>query len=145
MKTAALIRQLDTLVDLREREVDRLSVEMAEKQALQKRFRANLARLQGLCSDAAPLGAQTMALAINRAGYKQDLLRLVDQHRQDLALHESGMAVTQRALVAAAQRCEVLGQVRAGQQRRRQAELGRRDQKQQDELATQVWWRGRSS
>lgn len=144
MTRPAFVESLGTLVDLREREVDRLSAERAEQQVVQQRFHANLARLQGLCNDAAPLGVQTMALSINRAGYKQALLRLADQHRHDLAQHEAGMAVTQQALTTAAQRHEVLDQVRAGAVRRLQAEQGRREQKRQDDLASQVWLRGRS-
>jgi flagellar export protein FliJ len=139
-----LVKSLGTLVDLRGREVDRLSAEMAEKAAVRARFHANLARMQGLCAGGVVQGGQPMALAMNRAGYKQALLHMVAEHQQDLALHEADMAVTQRALTAAAQKREVLGQVLTQQREQVQMEHGKREQKHQDDLAAQVWWRGQA-
>jgi len=138
-------RSLATLVDLRGREVDRLAASMADKQAVRERFQGNLARLErlgaggsGQCQagDRLPL-----ALSMNHAGYKQAVLAMADTHRQDLALHEADMAVTRRALHAAARQREVLGQVldeRVAQLRKAQA---RQDQKRLDDLATQMWAR----
>lgn len=140
------MRSLGTLLDLRARELDRLGAELADKAALRARFHANLARLQGLCdADVAPAAPPwAMAMAVNHAGYKQALLRKVDEHRQDLALHEADMAVTQRALTAAAHQHEVLGQVLAQRRELARREQARCEQKRQDDLAAQVWWRGQA-
>ncbi len=139
----ALLHSLNTLVDLREREVDRLSAEMARKEEVRQRFHRNLARMHGLAAGASAQGTVPAALSANRADYKQALLRMVEQHRQDLSLHEADMAAMQRALAAASRKQEVLEQVRSGEARELQASQARQEQKQQDELASQVWWRTR--
>ncbi len=141
MSRRHLASSLGTLVDLREREVDRLAADMASKEALRRRFRHNIERLRGLCAGESAPASLPMALSLNLAGYKQSVLRMVEQHCEDLALHEADMAVTQQALTAASQRREVLEQVLRREQRAVRIELGVREQKRQDELASQVWWR----
>jgi flagellar export protein FliJ len=137
------LHSLNRLVDLREREVDRLKAEVGAKEATRQRYRGNLDRLEALCTGSGASGTMPPTLALNCAGYKQSVLELAASHRQNLSLHEADMAVTQRALMAASQRHEVLGQVLARHQERgRQAEQVR-EQKRQDELAAQVWARGR--
>lgn len=139
-------RSLNTLVDLRGREVDRLAAAMAEKQAMRERFQGNLDRLERLTTGgSSQLLAGTrlpLALSMNQAGYKQAVLAMADTHRQDLALHEADMAVTQRALHLAAQKREVLGQVLDDRVARLRLARDRQDQKRLDEMATQVWARG---
>ena len=140
-------RKLSTLVDLRAREVDRLHATLAEKQAMRERFQANLARMERLCADGS---AQQhgeprrlpVALSMNFAGYKQSVLAMADTHRQDLALHEADMAVTRRALQAAACKRDVLGQVLDERSTRLAQALDRQEQKRIDEMAGQVWRRG---
>lgn len=143
MNRKQLVSSLGTLVDLREREVDRLASDMARKTQVRERFQKNLARMTALCSAESSQCSLPMALSLNRAGYKQALLCMMDEHRQDLRLHEADMAVTQRALAAASRQREVLDQVRANQRGRLLAEQAQREQKGQDELASQVWWRSR--
>jgi len=137
----SLVTSLATLVDLREREVDRLAADMASKEAVRRRYCESIERLRGMCTGESAPASLPMALSLNLAGYKQAVLRMVEQHREDLALHEADMAVTQRALAAASQRREVLGQVLRREQHVLRAEQGVREQKRQDELASQVWWR----
>lgn len=157
------LKQLGQLVDLREREVDRLSADMADKQAVRQRFLGNLARLEQLCNSSGPSGAQenaqnndqsngasrndhtatlSPALSLNCGGYKQAVMKLADSHRVDLSLHESAMANTQRLMVAAVRRHEALDQVlerqRAGMRRFQNV----REQKRQDDVASQMWLRG---
>lgn len=144
MKRNGTLSSLSALVDLREREVDGLTADMARKEVMRERFSSNLARMHKLCAGGSAQGSLPIALSVNRAGYKQALLQMADQHRQDLTLHEADMAVTQRALIAASRKCEALSQVRAQQQRRVRAEQVRREHKREDDLASQVWWRTRS-
>jgi flagellar export protein FliJ len=138
-------RSLSTLVDLRGREVDRLAATMAEKQAVRDRYQKNLDRLERLCAgssgDTRP-GALSPMLSMNHAGYKQTVLAMVDTHRQDLALHEADMVVTQRALNTASLKREVLGQVLDEQSARIRQARDRQEQKRTDDMATQAWARG---
>lgn len=138
------VKSLETLVTLRERAVDRLAAEMAEKQQARDRFQRNLKRLSELA--AAPSGqgggqGKALALSLNAAYYKQAVLQLADVHRVDLALHEADMAVTQKALAAAAQKREAIGQVLAHEQQRIAGVQQRVEQRRQDELASQQWFR----
>jgi flagellar export protein FliJ len=135
------ITSLETLITLRERAVDRLTAELAAKERERERYRANLLRMAGLCAGGSSQGLQAAALSLNSAAYKQSVLQMADTHRTDLTLHEADMAVTQRALCAAAARRAVLDQVLAQQQRRLLAERQRAERKRQDELASQLWCR----
>jgi flagellar export protein FliJ len=138
----ALISSLARLVDVREREVDRLQSELAAKEAVRVRFQGNLERMANLCTDSGASGALPAALRANCANFKQAVLQMAETHRQDLALHEADMAVTQRALKAAAVKQEVLGDVLARQQRLVVQARTRVERKREDELAAQVWIRG---
>ncbi|HEY4367424.1 MAG TPA: flagellar export protein FliJ [Steroidobacteraceae bacterium] len=152
MSTPNQLKQLEQLVDLREREVERLSADVAGQQAVRRRYLGNLSRLEQLCNSSGPSGAQaqseqfpglSVALALNCGGYKQAVMKMADTHRIDLSLHESEMALTQRRMIEAARRHEALD---AALERQR-ADVRRfrklREQKRQDEIASQVWQRGR--
>ena len=136
------LNSLNRLVDLREREVDRLQAEVGAKEAVRQRYRGNLERLEALCTDSGASGQLPPTLAFNCAGYKQTVLQLAATHRESLVLHEADMAATQRALMLASRRHQVLDQVRERHQERSLQATAVREQKRQDELASQVWWRG---
>ena len=136
------IRNLTTLVALRNTEVERLQTEMAEKANLRDRYQKNLERLTGLYVNSGPSGNLHPALAGNCGDYKQAVMAMADNHRVDLRLHEADMAVSQQALNAAWAKREVLGKVLDKQQRVVQKEQHSKERKQHDELATQAWWRG---
>jgi flagellar export protein FliJ len=141
MKQSRSVKSLTTLVALRERAVDKLTAEMAEKANVRERFRNNLERMEGLCAGDSEHGVLPLALSINFAHYKQAVMQMADTHRADLTLHEADMAVTQRALIAASHKREVLGQVLAREQQLLQDGERRVEQRRQDELATQQWFR----
>jgi flagellar export protein FliJ len=141
MKQSRSVKSLTTLVALRERAVDKLTAEMAEKANVRERFRNNLDRMAGLCAGDSEQGVLPLALSINFAHYKQAVMQMADTHRADLTLHEADMAVTQRALIAASHKREVLGQVLARQQQLVLDGQRRVEQRRQDELATQQWFR----
>lgn len=152
MSTKTAIRQLDRVLDLRRRDVDRIGVQMAEQERLRQRYQRNLETLEQLYSDTGATGSQkqldgartlSAALASNCAGYKQSVMQMAEAHRVDLALHESDMSNTRRALLEATRRREALdGVVEARREGLRRAGQ-RREQKGQDELASQQWTRGR--
>ncbi len=132
------------LLDLRGREVDRLSADMAARRSVRERYRNNLRRLEHLCQTLGPSASLPPALSLNCAEYKQAVLELAHVHRDDLALHEADMAVAQTALTTAYQKHQALGSVVARRQACEQRERTSREQKRQDEIAAQVWLRGRS-
>lgn len=152
MSSGRHLNSLKRLVELREREVDRLSADVAAKHAVRDRYRANLERLEHLYrssgASGSPLPARQGAvlspvLSLNCAGYKQAVMKMAEAHRTDLSLQEADVAVAQRALAAAVRRHEsldlVLERQLQGMRRLREST----EQKRQDELASQTWWRGR--
>ncbi len=136
------IRNLTTLVALRNTEVERLQTEMAEKASLRDRYQKNLDRLTGLYTNSGASGNLPLALAGNCGDYKQAVMQMVDNHRVDLTLHEADMAVSQQALNAAWVKREVLGKVLSKQQKVVLRQQNAQERKQHDELATQAWFRG---
>ncbi len=136
------IRNLTTLVALRNTEVERLQTEMAEKASLRDRYQKNLERLTGLYTASGASGNLPLALAGNCGDYKQAVMQLADTHRLDLNMHEADMAVSQQALNAAWVKREVLGKVLSKQQKVVLRQQNTQERKQHDELATQAWFRG---
>ncbi|MYM34733.1 flagellar export protein FliJ [Duganella sp. FT50W] len=136
------IRNLTTLVALRNTEVERLQTEMAEKTHLRERYQKNLDRLTSLYTNSGASGNLHPALAGNCGNYKQAVMAMADSHRLDLHMHEADMAVSQQALNAAWVRREVLGKVLDKTQKAVTQELNVKERKQHDDLATQLWLRG---
>lgn len=135
---------LNRLVELREREVDRLTADVASREATRQRYLGNIERMQQLCRDSGASGGISPALAANCAGYKESLLQMTEAHRSDLAHHEAQMVLAQQALNDAARDHEVLRQVAERRLQALQRAQGVREQKQVDDLASQVWLRGRA-
>ncbi|HJV02650.1 MAG TPA: flagellar export protein FliJ [Burkholderiaceae bacterium] len=137
-----MIRNLSTLVALRNTEVERLQTEMAEKTSLRERYQKNLERLTGLYTNSGASGNLPLALAGNCGDYKQAVMQMADNHRLDLHMHEADMAVSQQALNAAWVKREVLDKVLNKQQKAVRQQHDAKERKQHDELATQLWFRG---
>ena len=149
MKRQDTIHSLDTLVQLRTTEVDKLQTDLARQEATRARYQANLARLTSLAegsgaSGTAAAGRLAPALALNCGHYKQAVFALADHHRTDLQLHEANMAVSQRHLAQAWTRRELLGKVLEQEQGLLSREQDRATRKHEDEIATQSWLAGRA-
>ena len=144
MKRTDQIKSLDTLVDLRSIEVDKLQTELARQQATRARYQANLARLTSLAEGSGASGRLAPALALNCGQYKQAVFAMADNHRTDLHLHEANMAVSQRNLTQAWTRRELLGKVLEQQQELHSREQDRAARKREDDIATQSWLAGRA-
>ena len=149
MKRQDTIHSLDTLVQLRTTEVDKLQTDLARQEATRARYQANLARLTSLAegsgaSGTAAAGRLAPALALNCGHYKQAVFALADHHRTDLQLHEANMAVSQRNLAQAWTRRELLGKVLDQEQGALARERERAARKREDEIATQSWLAGRA-
>src|SRR5471032_3449962 len=142
MSDPHLIRNLTTLVALRNTEVERLQTEMAAKESVRERYQQNLARMTGLYVNSGASGNLPLALAGNCGDYKQAVMQMADSHRLDLHMHEADMAVSQQQLNAAWAKREVLGKVLVKQQKVVLAQQNVQERKQHDELATQLWMRG---
>ncbi|MDB5748910.1 MAG: flagellar export protein FliJ [Massilia sp.] len=138
------IQSLDTLVELRSLEVDKLQTELARQEAMRARYQANLERLTALAEGSGASGRLAPALALNCGQYKQAVFALADHHRTDLQLHEANMAVSQRHLAQAWTRRELLGKVLGQQQALVSRERERAARKREDEIATQSWLAGRA-
>ncbi|NLG76942.1 MAG: flagellar export protein FliJ [Xanthomonadaceae bacterium] len=151
MSASRRIQRLGQLVALRERDVERLGAEMAEKRATQQRYLNNLARLDELCLSSGASGMAldpgqpqkllSPALSLNVGGYKQAVMNMAAAHRVDLSLHEAEMLNTQRLMTAAARRHEALDQALTRRRAILQRHRAVREQKRQDDLAAQVWLR----
>lgn len=141
MSIERTIQSLSQLVALRAREVDRLTSELAQQQALRQRFQDNLERMEHLFATAASTDAGCPVLSSNSAHYKTSLVDLIGMHRRDLARHDADMETSRKALNQAALKHDGLD--RALQDRRQLLDRQRhvREQKQQDQLATQAWSR----
>lgn len=132
---------LGQLLRIKDGELEKLGRDLAHKRAVQARYQAAIARTDGLVQAAAPQGRVNPALLINGANYKQVVLGMLAMQRQDLALHEADMAVSQARLLAATQRRDALGQLHDSQLAAQRQAGERRAQRQQDEMASQAWWR----
>ena len=148
------IHSLDTLVQLRTTEVDKLQTELARQEATRARYQTNVERLTALAEGSGASGSKTAgtaaagrlapALALNCGHYKQAVFALADHHRTDLQLHEANMAVSQRNLAQAWTRRELLGKVLEQEQDALSREQERAARKREDEIATQSWLAGRA-
>lgn len=137
------VRRLGLMVQLRQQDVDRLQSEVEGKRQLQERYRRNIVRMGELCGQSgASADAGHPALARNCADYKGALLGLMALQQQDLQLAEADAAVSQRALLQASLRREVMVQVRDQAAESLLRLRLKKEQKQTDELAGQAWLRG---
>lgn len=142
MNNQHTIRNLSTLVELRNNEVEKLQSDLAAKENLRDRYQKTLDRLTHLYQDSGASGRLPMALALNCGDYKQGVMALAENQRVNLHMHEADMAVSQRALNAAYVKREVLGQVLERHQHAAVTAQRSQERKQHDELATQLWFRG---
>jgi flagellar export protein FliJ len=141
-------QSLSTVVDLREREKDRLVGELARAQTASDRQRNMLTRLEGLYQSAgasgAPRAAHLSALSLNCGEYKQAVLRMAQAQREQVSAHDAQLAQARQALTQAVHQHEALGQVLARKQADLAQQVSRQEQKRQDDLATQAWLRGQA-
>ena len=143
MTQAQNVASISRLIELREVEVDRLTADVAKKEVMRQRYHHNLDRMAQLCAESAATGSLPPVLSLNCGNYKQAVFNMMATHQRDLALHEADMAVAQRELATASLKREVLDRVREQKNDAIRREQDSREQKRQDELASQVWLRAR--
>ena len=81
----------------------------------------------------------------NQQRYKATLYKMVELQRRELALAEENLARIQGELLAAMRSEKVITQFLEGKMGQWQELLARQEQKIQDGLAAQAWWRAQVS
>ncbi|WP_174769863.1 flagellar export protein FliJ [Paraburkholderia hayleyella] len=140
------VTSLARLVALRGREVDRLSLDLAGKRAQCERQRHTLARMENLKDSMEPgivadARGYNPALALNRADYQVVLQDLIEMQRATLVRHETDVAESHDAFSHAAIKHKSLDTVLQRKQQMLQQAHAVREQKRQDQMATQAWLR----
>ncbi|WP_077033549.1 flagellar FliJ family protein [Pelomonas sp. KK5] len=132
-------KSLDTLIELRGRDLEARQADLAGKQVVCARIEANIERLHALMDGVST--AQAPSLAENTAAYKTSLLELAEGQRRELEQRRQHVEQAREAVLDAARRKQVLEQLLQQSRARAQFARQRQQQKQQDELATQMWSR----
>lgn len=145
MSLERTVQSLSRLVELRERDVERMTAELASQQALRVRYQQNLRQMEHLLSTAGSSDMGCPALSSNSAHYKASLVDLIIDHHRDMQRHDEVIAASQQALTLANLRHKCLDVALQGKRQLLDRAQQAREQKQQDQLATQSWLRGRLS
>ena len=143
MNVQRTVHSLSRLVELRAIEVDRLERALAGQLALRRRYEHNLQRMEHLLDTTASSDMACPVLSSNSAHYKASLIDLIGRHRRELADHDRAIDGSKAALRQAMLRHEGLDRSLQDKRRALQREHKAREQKRQDQLATQAWSRHR--
>lgn len=133
------IEVLGRLADLRAIQVRQVMARVTYQQNLCQRYRNNIADLTRLCGFSS--ATTTPLQRHNQQQYKATLHAMTNLQARELKLAEQTLQRIQDELLAAMREEQVLVQVIEGKVQAWQAELWRQEQKIQDGLASQAWWR----
>lgn len=134
--------QLDTLArlaSLRATRVQQMLGRVTYQQNLCQRYRNNITGLTRLCSFTVPM--TTPLQRDNQQKYKGTLLKMVELQRKELALAEENLARIQVELMNAMRSEKIVAHVIDAKMTQWQQLLNQQEQKIQDGLASQSWWR----
>lgn len=134
--------QLDTLArlaNLRASRVQQMLGRVTYQQNLCQRYRNNITGLTRLCSFTVPM--TTPLQRDNQQKYKGTLLKMVELQRKELALAEENLARIQLELMNAMRSEKIVTHVMDAKMLQWQQLLNQQEQKIQDGLASQGWWR----
>jgi Flagellar FliJ protein. len=134
------IEALNRLAGLRGSKVRQLLGQIRYQQSLCQRYRNNIAGLGRLCEFTVP--ANTPLQRDNQQRYKATLYKMMELQRRELAVAEQALARIQRELQQAMRSERLVQQVIDAKLAEWQQLLARQEQKLQDGLAAQTWWRG---
>jgi flagellar export protein FliJ len=135
-------QQLDTLsrlADLRATRVQQMLGRVNYQQNLCQRYRNNITGLSRLCSFTVPM--TTPLQRDNQQKYKGTLLAMVEIQRKELALAEETLARIQVELINAMRSEKIVAHVLDAKMAQWQTLLNQQEQKIQDGIASQSWWR----
>lgn len=133
----SLRRSLGKLAELQQLQLDRQQAKLVAQQQLCQRVQGTVDRLDALGAQATLSGVALPGLAQNSAAYKQAMRGWADQQRAELARREAELALAKADTLAAARKQETLRQLVDRADARARTEQARRDQKGQDEIASQ--------
>jgi len=135
-------QQLDTLArlaSLRASRVQQMLGRVTYQQNLCQRYRNNITGLSRLCSFTVPM--TTPLQRDNQQHYKGTLLKMVEIQRKELAVAEENLARIQVELMNAMRSEKIVAHVMDTKISQWQQLLNQQEQKIQDGLASQSWWR----
>ncbi len=136
--------QLDTLgrlASLRATRVQQMLARVTYQQNLCQRYRNNITGLTRLCGFTVPM--TTPLQRDNQQQYKGTLLKMVELQRKELGVAEECLARIQLELTNAMRSEKIVAHVIDAKMHQWQLLLNQQEQKIQDGLANQGWWRTR--
>ncbi|MBA1274838.1 flagellar FliJ family protein [Stutzerimonas azotifigens] len=137
--------QIDTLsrlASLRGNKVRQMLGRVQYQQNLCQRYRNNITGLSRLCGFSVPMS--TPLQRDNQQRYKATLYKMVELQRRELDVAEQALERIQRELMQAMRSEKVVAQVIETKMAQWQLLLAQQEQKIQDGLAAQAWWRGQA-
>ena len=132
---------LSRLARLRNNKVQQMLGRVTYQQGLCQRYRNNITGLSRLCSFTAPM--TTPLQRDNQQKYKATLHKMVELQRRELTLAEENLAKIQSELLAAMRGEKIVTHVIDAKMAQWQQTLAQQEQKIQDGLAAQTWWRAK--
>lgn len=133
------IQTLSRLAQLRGNRVQQMLARVGYQQNLCQRYRNNIEGLSRLCSYTVPM--TTPLQRDNQHRYKASLHKMIELQRRELKVAEEGLTRIRGELLAAMRNEKVVAQVLEGKVQEWEQQLARHEQKIQDGLASQAWWR----
>ncbi len=130
---------LSRLASLRGTKVQQMLGRVNYQQNLCQRYRNNITGLNRLCTFTQP--ATTPLQRHNQQQYKVTLHKMVELQERELALAEENLARIQVELMAAMRSEKIVAHVIDAKMAQWQQQLNQQEQKIQDSLAAQSWWR----
>lgn len=135
------IETLTRLASLRGNRVKQMLGQVWYQQNLCQRYRNNITGLSRLCGFSVPMS--TPLQRDNQQRYKATLYKMVELQRRELAVAEQALARIQQELLQAMRSERVVEHVIDAKMQQWQQQLLAQEQKIQDGLAAQSWWRER--
>lgn len=130
---------LSRLASLRGTKVQQMLGRVTYQQNLCQRYRNNITGLNRLCSFTVPM--TTLLQRNNQQQYKATLHKMVELQQRELTLAEENLARIQVELIAAMRSEKIVAHVIDAKMAQWQVQLNQQEQKIQDGLAAQSWWR----
>lgn len=136
------IEVLSRLADLRGIQVRQVMARVTYQQNLCRRYRNNIAGLARLCGFSS--ATTTPLQRHNQQQYKATLHAMTNLQTRELKLAELTLQRIQNELMLTMRQEKVLTHVIESRVLAWQAELSRQEQKIQDGMASQTWWRNQA-
>lgn len=134
---------LEQYFQLRARQIDTLTGDVAAQRQLCQRLENNIQNLTAL-ADASPQTDEASALWMNnQSAYKQALHRIINWQKQTHALANMEAGKLQQQLLQQSRQQKGLETVIQGQQKAQETEQQRKEQRSTDAISTQIWLRQR--